>query len=74
MAALIGASMLSIGVARAETVMFQAKLTGGAEVPATPSKGTGTLMATLDTTTKTLSWTVTYSGLTGPAIGGHFHG
>jgi hypothetical protein len=29
---------------------------------------------TLDTDSRMLSWTVTYSGLTGPATMGHFHG
>ncbi|MBV9537373.1 MAG: CHRD domain-containing protein, partial [Acidisphaera sp.] len=30
--------------------------------------------ATLDTSTKTLTWDSTYSGLTGPATMAHFHG
>ena len=36
--------------------------------------GTGNVVATYDTTTKKLAWTVTYSGLTGTAVAAHFHG
>ncbi|MGA2795908.1 MAG: CHRD domain-containing protein, partial [Roseiarcus sp.] len=32
------------------------------------------LSATLDTDTNLLTWTVSYSGLTGAPIGAHFHG
>src|SRR5271165_1083518 len=65
---------LSFASARAETIKFTANLTGPAETPPTDSKATGTLTATFDTASKTLAWTVDYSGLTGPAIGAHFHG
>ncbi|HUO12377.1 MAG TPA: CHRD domain-containing protein [Caulobacteraceae bacterium] len=60
--------------ARAATLHFAAPLKGGDEVPPTDSKGTGKVEATLDTATKKLSYTVTYSGLTGPATMAHFHG
>jgi hypothetical protein len=74
-AALSAAAMvLSASAAKAETVKYKAELTGAAETPPTDSKGTGTLTATYDTTTKTLTWTADYSGLTGPAIAAHFHG
>ncbi len=68
------AIVLSAAAANAETVKFKADLTGAAETPPTDSKGTGTLTASYDTATKTLTWTVDYSGLTGPAIAAHFHG
>ncbi len=58
----------------AETINLKADLTGPSENPPTTSKGTGTLQATYDTVTKKLTWTVTYSGLTSPAIAAHFHG
>ena len=38
------------------------------------SKGTGTAEVTYDTSSKTLSWTVTFDALTGPATTAHFHG
>jgi hypothetical protein len=66
--------MVSVACAGAEEVKFKADLTGPAEAPPTDSKGTGTLSATYDTATKTLTWTVDYSGLTGPAMAAHFHG
>ncbi len=53
---------------------FTASLSGASEVPPTTSTGTGTLEAKLDTGTKVLSWTLTYSGLTGPATAAHIHG
>jgi hypothetical protein len=53
---------------------FKADLKAASEVPATKSTGTGTVDANLDTTTMKLTWTVTYSGLTGKAVAAHFHG
>jgi CHRD domain len=58
----------------AETLTYAADLKGGDEVPANDSKGTGKVTATYDTATKTLTWKVEYSGLTGPAAAAHFHG
>ena len=31
-------------------------------------------LSSFDTATRNLTWTVTYSGLSGPAAGAHFHG
>ena len=50
-----------------------ARLSGTSEVPAVTTSGSGTLEASMNNT-HVLSWTVTYSGLSGPATGGHFHG
>ena len=58
----------------AETVTFKTALTGAEEVPPNDSKGAGTVDASLDTSTKVLSWTIDYSGLSGPATAAHFHG
>ncbi len=60
--------------AMAETLNFQADLTGGREVPSNDSKATGHVDATLDTSTNTLTWTCIYSGLSSGPIGAHFHG
>jgi len=38
------------------------------------SDASGTVEANLNKETNVLSWTVTYSGLSGPATAGHFHG
>jgi hypothetical protein len=53
---------------------FWAKLDGASEVPPKAVAGTGTAKVTLDKATKTVTWTVTYSGLTGDAKAAHFHG
>jgi hypothetical protein len=62
------------GVAQADQITFKADLASAAEVPPVTSPGKGSATASLDTTTTTLTWTVTYSGLSGPATAGHIHG
>jgi hypothetical protein len=61
-------------IALADTTTFKADLKGSQEVPANDTAGTGTATATYDSASKTLNYTVTYSGLTGPATMGHIHG
>lgn len=58
----------------AEMVSYKADLKAATEVPPNDSKGTGTLDATYDATSKKLTWTITDSGLSGPATAAHFHG
>lgn len=59
--------------ASARVVTFTAHLSGQQEVPAVATHGKGTARATLNTKTKTLSWRLHYSGLSGPAIAAHIH-
>ena len=61
-------------VAQAATVNLMANLKASSEVPPKTSSGTGTLTATLDTTTNELTYHVTFDGLTGDATAAHFHG
>jgi hypothetical protein len=71
------AAALTLGLtttASAEVITFKAKLTAAKEVPAKDSKGMGEAEAQLDTTTKTLTWTVTWRDLTGAPTMAHFHG
>src|SRR5437660_12517379 len=56
--------------ALAEVVNYKAALAAQGN----DSKGTGNAEVDYDTTTKMLTWTVTYDGLTGPATAAHFHG
>jgi len=63
-----------VGTLRAETVTFNGTMTGAAEVPPKTTDGKGAATALLDTATKMLTYQVDYSGLTGPATAGHFHG
>jgi hypothetical protein len=65
--------LLTGGASFAETMSVKADLQASSEVPPTTSKGTGALTGTYDTSTKVLTWSVTYSGLTGPASAAHFH-
>ena len=51
-----------------------ATLSSASEVPVTKSDGTGSLQAHVNKDTRLFNWTVTYSGMTGPLTGGHFHG
>ena len=60
--------------AYAATEHFHAVLLGASEVPPTGVAGAGTLDATLDTASRTLTYTLSWSGLTGPATMAHFHG
>lgn len=70
---LLAAGLLA-APAMAETLTFQTTMSGAKEVPPKQTNGTGQVTATLDTVTKVLTYKVTYSGLTGPATMGHFHG
>jgi hypothetical protein len=73
--ALTAAAVVALaGAAQAETVKYTAQLKGSDEVPANTEKGTGTVNATYDTTSKMFHYDVTYAGLTGPATAAHFHG
>ena len=58
----------------AETVNMKADMKGASEVPATTTKGTGSMTATYDTVSKKLSWKGSYADLSGPATAAHFHG
>lgn len=60
--------------AQAATLHFEGKMNGAQEVPPKTTDGTGMAMATLDTDTGMLDYTVTFSGLSGPATMAHFHG
>ena len=55
-------------------VPMKASLSAAQEVPPNGSPATGALEASLDKNTNVLKWRITYSGLTGPATAGHFHG
>jgi CHRD domain len=72
-AMLLGATVLGTA-ADAEVVKLTAELKGSNEVPPNNSSGSGKAEATFDTDSKVLTYTVTYSGLSGPALGAHFHG
>ena len=51
-----------------------ADLTGAQTVPPVQTAGKGSGTVTFNKDNNELSWTVTYSGLSGPATMAHFHG
>ena len=53
---------------------LKARLSGASEVPAVMTDASGIVEASLSSGTNVLTWKITYSGLTGPATGAHFHG
>jgi hypothetical protein len=63
-----------LSAASAAMVDFSATLTTAQEVPPKTSSGNGDMLGSLDTAKKTLTYTVTWLGLTGPATAAHFHG
>jgi hypothetical protein len=63
-----------LSVASAAMMDFHATMDGKAEVPPNASTGSGDVLATLDTSSKKLSYTITYMGMSGPATAAHFHG
>ena len=72
--ALSAAAFILAGAARGETIKYHATMNGATEVPPKQTQGTGTVDATLDTSTRKLDWTATWQNLSGPATMAHFHG
>jgi hypothetical protein len=68
----LGAAIALAGPAFADKM--KATLSGKSEVPANTSAGTGTAELDYDPASKKLTWTLTYTGLSGPATAAHFHG
>ena len=75
-AAIATAAILTFAAsaAHADAQKYVARLTGAAETPAVTSPGSGLVSAELDTDTAELTYTVTFSGLSGPATAADFHG
>jgi CHRD domain len=71
------ASILSATFASAilaKTTVFTADLKGTSQVPPIESAATGKAEVTYDDASKMLTWTITYSGLSGNVTAAHFHG
>ena len=71
LAAITGCSMMD---RQSNMVAFTTQMRGANEVPANASPGTGSVDAVLNKDNNLFRWKVNYSGLTGPATAGHFHG
>ncbi len=59
--------------ANAAVTSYKASLNGASEVPPVQSQGKGTAAVNVDTATGKVSWTVTYSGTSGPVMAAHIH-
>ena len=58
----------------ANMVALSTQLRGANEVPPVATSGGGSVDASFNKSTMQLRWKVSYSGLTGNATAGHFHG
>jgi hypothetical protein len=75
LAALLFGALASAGApASADVTTYTATLDGKSEVPPNDAKASGTVEAKYDTQSRKLTWTVTYTGLSGPVTAAHFHG
>jgi hypothetical protein len=58
----------------AHLAAFSAPMTGMNQVPPVPTPASGQTYARLDKNTLLLRWKMSFTGLSGPAIGAQFHG
>ena len=70
----LGACSMKPMMPNTNTSAMTTRLSGASEVPPVMGNASGTVEANLNKQTSELSWTVTYSGLSGPVTGAHFHG
>jgi len=66
--------VMSASVTRAAPVSFTVQLTGSQQVPPVTTPGEGAASLSYDPSTRLLTWTITYSGLSGAVTMAHFHG
>ena len=62
------------GAANAASLSFKVPLTGAQSVPPVDTSGAGTANLTYDSTTRVVTWDISYSGLSSPVTMAHFHG
>jgi len=67
-------ALMASSASHADLLNLGATLSGAAEVPPKASAGMGQLQAEFDKATRTFSYTLRYSGLSGPVKAAHFHG
>jgi CHRD domain len=68
------AAMIWAAGAQAAPQSVNVSLNGAQETPPVETAGTGTADLTYDPATRVVTWTISYSGLSGPATMAHFHG
>jgi hypothetical protein len=60
--------------AQAAPVSFSVPLSGAQQVPPVQTQGSGKAELTYDPSTRVVTWTISFSGLSSPATMAHFHG
>ena len=60
--------------AQAAPVSFSVPLTGAQQVPPVQTQGSGKADLSYDPSTRVVTWTIDFSGLSSPATMAHFHG
>ena len=75
-AGLVAATLAGCGMMRPSNKIdiYEARMSGVQEVPPAATQASGNGEFLLNTNTNTLSWKVTYSGLSGEVTGAHIHG
>ena len=75
---LIGMALLAsfalTGPAQAAPVSFSVALSGDQQVPPVTTAGSGKADLTYDAATKTVTWSISFQGLSSPATMAHSHG
>ncbi|ADG18623.1 CHRD domain-containing protein [Paraburkholderia atlantica] len=64
----------TLSLAQAAPVSFEVPLTGAQQVPPVQTPGSGNAKLTYDSSTRVVTWNITFSGLTSPTTMAHFHG
>ena len=72
LACLVGMAWAAVAVAAPES--FKVTLSGAESVPPVQTSGKGEADLTYDPGTRVVTWTITYSGMSGPVTMAHFHG
>jgi hypothetical protein len=73
-AAVVLVSGCSMMPSQSNLLAFTTQLRGANEVPPVASNASGQMDAVLNKDTNLLRWQLSYTGLSGPATAGHFHG
>ena len=71
--AMIACALTCASAAQATITVYNATLTGPNESPPNASPGTGTAVVTIDDVAKTMTVSVSFSGLTSPTVASHIH-
>jgi len=69
-----GAVLLAPAAAFAQAMTYSVMLSGDNQVPPVATAGTGVAEIAFDPATSSVTWTVSYEGLSGPPTAAHFHG